>query len=140
VTLIEPVRRRVFDCCPICGDPATSEAHVPPDRLGGRFMTKTFLACNNKLGSNVEADLVDWFEGAITLPSFRSADVHGPRREKRVLFRTTPDGESVLVFDVEPIRTSRRCWTPATLTLTPCCRTGIAARWHCSNRLTSQPV
>jgi hypothetical protein len=99
VTAIAPIRRRDFDSCPICGDPATSEEHVPPARLGGKVLTMTCLACNNKLGSNVEADLVDWFEGAVTLPSFRSAGVRGRRREKRILFRNTPDGEFVLVFN-----------------------------------------
>jgi hypothetical protein len=99
VTPIAPIRRRDFDRCPICGDPATSEEHVPPARLGGKVLTMTCLACNNKLGSNVEADLVDWFEGAVALPSFRSAGVRGRRREKRILFRNTPDGEFVLVFD-----------------------------------------
>lgn len=98
MTPIAPIPRRVFDRCPICGDPATSEEHVPPARLGGKVMTMTCVACNNKLGSNVEADLVDWFEGAVTLPSFRSAGVRGRRREKRILFRDTPDGEFVLVF------------------------------------------
>jgi len=98
VTPIAPIRRQDFEHCPICGDPATSEEHVPPARLGGKVLTITCLACNNRLGSNVEADLVDWFEGAVTLPSFRSAGVRGRRREKRILFRSTPDGEFVLVF------------------------------------------
>ncbi len=39
--LIEVLRPRMFDDCPICGDPATTEEHVPPQRLGGTRMTRT---------------------------------------------------------------------------------------------------
>ncbi|MFY1659422.1 HNH endonuclease [Micromonospora sp. WMMD1274] len=99
VTLIEPIRPRVFESCPICGDPATSKEHIPPDRIGGKVMTRTCLPCNNRLGSNVETDLLDWVEGALSRPSLRSAAVQGPRREKRVLVRNTPEGEFVLVID-----------------------------------------
>jgi hypothetical protein len=47
----------------------------------------------------VEPDLVDWFEGAITLPPYRAAGFRGRRVEKRVLVRNTPEGELILLFD-----------------------------------------
>jgi hypothetical protein len=62
-------------------------------------MTRTCALCNNRLGSYVEADLVDWFEDAITFPYFRSGGVKGRRRSGRILFRTTPDEKFVLVID-----------------------------------------
>lgn len=99
ITLIETLNPRFFNDCPICGDPATNDEHVPPARLGGRVMTRTCAPCNNRLGSFVEADLVDWFEDAITIPYFRSEGVRGRRRAGRILFRTTPEGEFVLVVD-----------------------------------------
>ncbi|TNH26839.1 HNH endonuclease [Micromonospora orduensis] len=99
ITLIEPLHPRFFDECPICGDPATEDEHLPPKRLGGRVMTRTCAPCNNRLGSYVEADLVDWFEDAITIPYFRSGGVRGRRRSGRILIRSTPEGEFVLVID-----------------------------------------
>lgn len=99
LTVIEPIRRRVFESCPICGDPATSEEHVPPERIGGKKLTLTCEPCNNRLGSYVEPDLIDWFEGAITRPLLRSAAVQGPRKEKRLLVRNTPNGAPVLVVE-----------------------------------------
>lgn len=97
--MIEPVRRRVFECCPICGDPATSEEHVPPKRIGGKKLTLTCEPCNNRLGSYVEPDLIDWVEGAISRPLLRSDAVQGPRKEKRLLVRNTPAGEFILLVD-----------------------------------------
>jgi hypothetical protein len=102
VTLIEPINRREFERCPICGDPATSKEHFPPERIGGKVLTLTCEQCNNKLGSNVEPDLIDWIEGAISRPSLRSAALQGPRKEKRVLVRNTPTGDFVLIVDGNP--------------------------------------
>ncbi|MCM4078305.1 HNH endonuclease [Paractinoplanes hotanensis] len=99
LTMIEPIHRRVFERCPICGDPATSEEHVPPERIGGKKLTLTCEPCNNRLGSYVEPDLIDWVEGAISRPLLRSDAVQGPRKEKRLLVRNTPSGEFVLVVD-----------------------------------------
>ncbi|MFG2058954.1 HNH endonuclease [Micromonospora sp. NPDC048930] len=93
---IEVLRPRFFDRCPICGDPATTEEHVPPQRLGGTKMTRTCDRCNHGFGSLVEADLVDWFDGALTMPSFQSDAVRGKRQTSRLLMRWTPNGEFVL--------------------------------------------
>ncbi len=54
------VPARFFESCPICGDPATDDEHVPPESVGGKVMTRTCRPCNNRLGSHVEADLADW--------------------------------------------------------------------------------
>ncbi|MEU5529351.1 HNH endonuclease [Micromonospora chersina] len=99
ITLIEPLHPHFFDECPICGDPATEDEHLPPKRLGGRVTTRTCAPCNNRLGSYVEADLVDWFEDAITIRYFRPGGVRGRRRSGRILLRSTPEGEFVLVID-----------------------------------------
>src|SRR3954465_2913581 len=99
VTAREPLSRRVFDCCPTCGDPATTEEHVPPRRLGGMKMTRTCEPYNGRLGSLVEPDLIDWLEDAITRPYLRSPGLQGRRSLGRVLFRATPDGIPVFLVD-----------------------------------------
>jgi hypothetical protein len=99
VTLIEVLQPRFPERCPICGDPATSDGHVPPHRLGGRVMTRTCHPCNNRLGSHIEPDLVDWYDDAIQRPGFRSEGVRGRRRADRLLFRTAPGGEFGLIID-----------------------------------------
>ncbi|WP_306215268.1 hypothetical protein [Actinoplanes sp. RD1] len=99
ITLLEPLRHRYFDACPICGDPAESDEHLPPRRMGGVVMTRTCLACNNGFGSLIETDLIDWFENAITLPNARSRGVRGYRSLGRLLLRTAPTGEFALLID-----------------------------------------
>jgi hypothetical protein len=98
ITLLEEIPRRVFDSCPICGDPATDEEHVPPAALGGEKMTITCAACNHKLGSHVEADLTDWYDNHITLPRFTASGVQGARRTARIPVKWTPDGKFVLLL------------------------------------------
>jgi hypothetical protein len=96
VARIEP---RFFDACPVCGDDPTEAEHVPPQSIGGRVMTRTCAPCNHKLGSNVEADLVDWHDGALTLPRFSAPVVAGARRSSRILYRLASDGSFVLFVD-----------------------------------------
>ncbi|MDZ5447547.1 HNH endonuclease [Micromonospora sp. 4G57] len=99
VTLIEVLQPRFPERCPICGEPATSDEHVPPQRLGGQIMTRTCHPCNNRLGSHVEPDLVDWYDDAIPRPGFRSEAVQGRRRADHLLFRSTAAGEFGLIID-----------------------------------------
>jgi hypothetical protein len=99
ITVLESLGRRVFECCPICGGPASTEEHVPPRRLGGMKMTRTCQPCNGRLGSLVEPDLIDWLEDAITRPFLHSPQVQGRGSLGRVLFRTTPDGIPVFLVD-----------------------------------------
>jgi HNH endonuclease len=99
IRVVGPIAERYFDACPICGDPATHDEHVPPRSIGGRVMTQTCGACNHGLGSKVEADLVDWHDDAVTLPAFSGDAVSGPRRASRIVCRATPDGEFVLLMD-----------------------------------------
>jgi hypothetical protein len=102
VTLLEVLQPRFFDRCPICRVAAATEREdLPPRRIGGTVMTRTCKPCNNKLGSLVEADLVDWFEDAITLPYLRADGVRGRRSAGRLLWRTTSDGQFALVIDGE---------------------------------------
>jgi hypothetical protein len=99
ITVFEEIGERVFAACPICGDPATDDEHVPPASIGGKIMTRTCGPCNNRLGSHVEADLADWYDNALTLPRFGSDSVPGLRRSSRILLRTTPTGEFVMLMD-----------------------------------------
>lgn len=93
------IHPRFFESCPICGDDATHAEHVPPESMGGRVMTRTCGPCNNGLGSKVEADLVDWHDGALTFPRFSADGVLGARRSKRILYRLTREGAFVLIVD-----------------------------------------
>jgi hypothetical protein len=99
VTVIEEIQGRLFHSCPICRDPATDDEHVPPASLGGKIMTRTCGPCNHRLGSHVEADLADWYENALTLPRFGSSGIRGDRKSGRILWRTTPAGEFVLLMN-----------------------------------------
>jgi hypothetical protein len=62
-------------------------------------MTLTCGACNNGLATNVEADLADWHNHTTSHPTFSGDAVSGGRRSSRILYRTTPDGEFVLLID-----------------------------------------
>jgi hypothetical protein len=99
VTVIEEIQGRVFDSCPICGSPATDDEHVPPASMGGQIMTRTCGPYNHHLGGHVEADLADWYDNALTLPRFGSSGVQGDRKSGRILWRTTPAGEFVLLMN-----------------------------------------
>jgi len=99
VTVIEEIQGCLFHSCPICWDPATDDEHVPPASLGGKIMTRTCGPCNHRLGSHVEADLADWYENALTLPRFGSSGIRGDRKSGRILWRTTPAGEFVLLMN-----------------------------------------
>lgn len=99
IRAVRPIAEQYFDVCPICGNAATEEEHVPPRSVGGRVMTRTCLPCNNGLGSKVEADLVDWHDDAVTLPAFSGDAVQGRRRASRITVRATPDGRFVLLMD-----------------------------------------
>lgn len=95
--LIEVLHPRMFDNCPICGEPATTAEHVPPQRLGGARMTRTCARCNHSFGALVEADLVDWFDDAWSASSLQSDVVPGRRQTSRLLRRWTSDGRFVLL-------------------------------------------
>lgn len=89
-----------FGHCPICLTPnPTSREHVPPEALGGTAMTYTCLPCNNKFGSLVEVDLVNWYEDAFTKVRLGHEDVRGARSSRRALLRETSDGVPFLYFE-----------------------------------------
>ena len=90
-----------FGQCPICLNeslPLTRE-HVPQGDLGGRVMTMTCKACNNRLGSRVEGELKDWFDDALRDVRFSGGEVPGRRRSPRLLYRRTATGEFGLIPD-----------------------------------------
>jgi hypothetical protein len=99
IRVVGAIGERYFNVCPICGDRATHKEDVPPRSIGGRVMTRTCQPCNNGLGSKVEADLVDWYDTAVTLPAFSGDAVQGARRPGRIFFRVTSDGKPVLLMD-----------------------------------------
>jgi hypothetical protein len=43
--------------------------------------------------------LADWYENALTLPRFGSSGIRGDRKSGRILWRTTPAGEFVLLMN-----------------------------------------
>lgn len=73
--------------CPICReDEPSHKEHVPQEDLGGSVMTMTCQACNNDLGSRVEADLQHWFDHALVEVTFdHDGEVPGRRRVPPVL-------------------------------------------------------
>jgi hypothetical protein len=91
---------RHFDRCPICLLPGDlTREHVPQGQLGGHVMTSTCRTCNNRLGSRIEADMTDFYNGAIGRASFTAEGVRGRRKAGRAPIRFTPQGEPVLVPD-----------------------------------------
>lgn len=86
--------------CPICidGDP-THKEHVPQKNLGGRAMTTTCQACNNGLGSKVEAELQNWFDHALTRVAFdHDGEVPGKRRAPTIYYRRDEDSDAFALF------------------------------------------
>jgi hypothetical protein len=102
VSVVVEIAPMNFDVCPICLDDAPDTAeHVPPAKLGGQRMTLVCGKCNNVLGSRLEADFLDWRDGAARVRA--SADsVHGPRTIGRVLNRTAESGGFVLIASDTP--------------------------------------
>ena len=64
--------------------------------------------CNNRLGTRVEVELLDWRDWAMRNPRASAAVVQGNRRINRVFYRRAPDGRFVLCLadnDPSEIRT-----------------------------------
>lgn len=97
LSLLCGIQGRKFDGCPICGESATDAEHVPPACVGGKPRTYTCAACNQILGSLVEADLGAWHDHCLVSVRFQHDAVRGSRRVAPVRLRTTPDGGFVLV-------------------------------------------
>lgn len=92
------IPRVVFSGCPICLDPRPmSDEHVPSRKLGGKVMVNTCHACNNGLGSRLEATFTHWFDGALPGAIFSSDAVRGRRKSSPILRLGTPDGQFVLL-------------------------------------------
>ena len=107
-------------CCPICidGDP-TDKEHVPQENLGGSVMTMTCKACNNGLGSRVEAPLQDWFDHAYRGVTFaHEGDVRGHRYIPTMYQRQAADGTFALVIDGELSADVRRMFEAGELNMT----------------------
>lgn len=96
--VVTPILAQSFPMCPVClsGSPSEKE-HIPQYALGGRVMTMTCSACNNGLGSRVEAELQDWFDHALVSVSFEHEDLPGRRRAPRLLYRNGPSGFCLLI-------------------------------------------
>jgi hypothetical protein len=99
IDLVEVLHPHIFDRCPICAAPATSDEHLPPESLGGSVLTRTCNPCNNKFGGYVEPDLLYWFTCTIPAPRFRSENVPGARKSGKIAYRETGDGRFILLID-----------------------------------------
>lgn len=89
-----------FGHCPICLTPnPTSREHVPPKTLGGTVITYTCEPCNNRFGSVIEPDLLNWYEDAFTNVRIGHENVHGARKSRRALHRKTSDGTPFLYLE-----------------------------------------
>ena len=105
IELLHEIGPRFFDRCPICGDPATDDEHVPPQSIGGVIRTKTCGPCNNRFGSHVEPDLLDWLDGVILSARFRSNRVgHRPGAARRIALRWTPQGFLLMPGDARDLQ------------------------------------
>lgn len=94
------VERNIFDRCPICLEPGPkSKEHIPPESIGGRYLTRTCDKCNNEFGSKYEPHLKSWYEESIPRTYMQGGDVPGRRNSGSVLVRETADGVPVLIFD-----------------------------------------
>jgi hypothetical protein len=101
LTFVREIIRHTFDQCPICLTPApTSREHVPPESIGGRIRTHLCGDCNNKLGTRVEVEFLDWRDHAMRNARAGDKDVGRYRRLQRVLYRQAPDGKFLLTLDV----------------------------------------
>jgi hypothetical protein len=93
IELVQEIGPRSFDRCPICGDPATEDEHVPPQSIGGEVMTRTCGPCNHRFGSYVEPDLLDWLDGVMLSTRLRSDQLgQRPGSSRRIGLRRTPQG------------------------------------------------
>jgi hypothetical protein len=94
--LVSAITPGTFAVCPICLAPGPdSEEHVPQGSLGGQVMTMTCEPCNNRLGSRIESEFLDWSAGVIRHARARSSEILGSRRMARVVPRRDADGSPV---------------------------------------------
>lgn len=97
-TVVAEIQTAWFSGCPICLDPRPlSDEHVPSRKLGGKVMVNTCEACNNGLGSRLEATLTHWFDGALPGAIFSSEMVRGRRKSSPILRLAAADGQFVLL-------------------------------------------
>lgn len=86
-----------FAECPICLSTASStREHVPPEKIGGRFMTWTCELCNHAFGSRFEPHLQTWYESSLGKVAVSGPSVRGHRYAGEFLVRQAPDGQFVL--------------------------------------------
>lgn len=98
VTVVRDIGYHAFNHCPICLAPSpTSREHVPSESLGGRVRTLVCVPCNNRLGSHLEGELLDWRDIAMRNARASAENVPGRRKLPRVLYRETTDGQFVLI-------------------------------------------
>ena len=135
IELVQEIGPRSFDRCPICGDPATEDEHVPPQSIGGEVMTRTCGPCNHRFGSYVEPDLLDWLDGVMLSTRLRSDQVgHRPGSSRRIGLRRTPQGFVLMLGDgrdLQEVLMRAETWI---------CDGAQSifggAGWHCSSRRT----
>ena len=73
------------ELCFICGEPALTAEHVPPDSIGGRKLLNSCQQCNNELGTRIDEPfsqrVLQSYRGRFldptrTMPGARRVDIH----------------------------------------------------------------
>jgi hypothetical protein len=97
-TFICPFCEQAFTRADLAGDKLTL-AHVLPDALGGSFCTLACAACNNNMGRDVEAYLIEHYraEDAMQGTGKLAGRMHGPFGNVGVEVETSPDGPWTLI-------------------------------------------
>jgi hypothetical protein len=103
-TFICPLCQKPFTRDALAGDqPALTLAHVLPEALGGSFCTLTCTPCNNDMGSDLEAFLLERFraEDAMKGVGTMAGRLEGAFGSVGVEFQVAPPGEpwTIIVID-----------------------------------------
>ena len=82
------------ELCFICGEPALTAEHVPPDSIGGRKLLNSCQQCNNELGTRIDEPfsqrVLQSYRGRFldptrTMPGARRVDIHLGVDENRAI-------------------------------------------------------
>lgn len=90
-----------FATCVICGSgDVSSKEHVPPQKLGGGYVTRTCPECNNLFGSKYEEEARRWWEYEFSSFSLTHSELRGPRHLKNARLRETSKGNPLILLEL----------------------------------------